>query len=328
MTNPESTPRIGVIGVGTIGQTHIGTWTAIGCPPVAFADASPAALEATVEKSGGRGFASALDLIASGEVDIVSVCTPPAFHRDIVIAALEANVAVLCEKPLAHNVTDAEAIAEAAERTGTLFTVGFCHRFQPHLQRLKSLIDDGELGAIMSYRNRFAGHKKDAETTWFANPAIAGGGVLADTSIHSIDSFRYLVGDPVRVHAFTSTRETELGPKLELDDTAAMILQTADGTIGVIESSWRTPAGEWSFAVHGTAGTAHFDYTTMKLQVTDASKQVRDIDVEDGDRFQREFAHFLECWRTGSTPRVTAADGLAANRILDAAYRADRESAT
>ncbi len=328
MTTPESTPRIGVIGVGTIGQTHIKTWTAIGCPPVAFADAVPAALEATVAKSGGHGFASALDLIASGEVDIVSVCTPPAFHREIVVAALEANVAVLCEKPLAHNLADAEAIAEAAERTGTLVSVGFCHRFQPHLQRLKALIDDGELGTVMSYRNRFAGHNKNVEKTWFANPAIAGGGVLSDTSIHSIDTFRYLIGDPVRVHAFTGTRDTELGPRLDVEDTAAMILQTADGTIGVIESSWRTPAGEWSFTVHGTAGTALFDYGTMKLEVIDASKQSRDIEVEDGDRFQREFAHFLDCWRTGTTPRVTVADGLAANRILDAAYRADWESAT
>jgi predicted dehydrogenase len=328
VTNPESNPRFGVIGVGTIGQTHVRTWTAIGCPPVAFADANPAALEATLGKSGGRGFASALDLIASGEIDIVSVCTPPAFHREIVIAALEANVAVLCEKPMAHNLADAEAIAEAAGRTGSLFTVGFCHRFQPHLQRIKALIDDGELGAIMSYRNRFAGHHRNVEKTWFANPAVAGGGVLSDTSIHSIDTFRYLVGDPVRVHAFTSTRATELGPRLEVDDTAALILQTAEGTIGVIESSWRTPANEWTFAVHGTAGTAIFDYATMKLQVVDPSNQPHEIDVEDGDRFEREFAHFLDCWRTGATLRVSAADGLAANRILDAAYRSDQESAS
>jgi predicted dehydrogenase len=65
----------------------------------------------------------------------------------------------------------------------------------------------------------------------------------------------------------------------------------------------------------------------MKLQVVDASNTPREIDVEAGDRFEREFAHFLDCWRTGATPRVTAADGLAANRILDAAYRSDQESA-
>ena len=100
-----------------------------------------------------------------------------------------------------------------------------------------------------------------------------------------------------------------------------LTVQTADGTIGVIESSWRTPAGEWSFAVYGTNGTAYFDYNTMRLEVIGADKQIREIAVEDGDRFQREFAHFIECWRGNATPRVTAADGLAANRILDAAYR-------
>jgi predicted dehydrogenase len=289
--------------------------------PVAFADANQAALDATIAEYGGEPFTDGLVLIASGNVDAVSICTPPVFHRDLVIAALEAGVAVLCEKPMARTLEDAQAMYDAAERTGTLFTVGFCHRFQPHIEAIKALIDDGELGSVMSYRNRFAGHKANAEQTWFANPAIAGGGVLADTSVHSIDTFRYLLGDPVRIHAFTSTRETDLGPALKVDDTAVLTLQTADGTIGVIESSWRTPAGEWSFAVYGTNGTALFDYNTMQLQVIGADKQMRVVGVEDGDRFQREFAHFIDCWRGEATPRVTAADGLAANAILDEAYR-------
>lgn len=319
MTN--SSPRIGIIGLGTIGKTHIKTWQANGITPIAFADAVPAALDATVAEHGGSAFVDGLDLIHSGQIDIVSVCTPPAFHRDLVIAALEAGVAVLCEKPMARTLEDAQAMYDAAERTGTLFSIGFCHRFQPHIEALKELIDSGELGTVMSMRNRFAGHKKDAENTWFANPRIAGGGVLADTSVHSIDTFRYLIGDPVGVHAFVSTRQTDLGPALEVDDTAVLTLQTADGTIGVIESSWRTPPGEWSFTIYGTKGTATFDYGTLKLQIAPPTGDVREIDVVAGDRFTREFAHFLACWRGEEQLPVTPADGLAANRILDAAYR-------
>lgn len=317
----KSSPRVGIIGLGTIGKTHIKTWKANGITPVAFADAIPAALDATVAEHGGEAFADGLDLIHNGQVDIVSVCTPPAFHRDLVIAALEAGVAVLCEKPMARTLEDAQAMYDVAQRTGTLFSVGFCHRFQPHIEKLKELIDTGELGTVMSMRNRFAGHKKDAEKTWFANPRIAGGGVLADTSVHSIDTFRYLIGEPVGVHAFVSTRQTDLGPALEVDDTAVLTLQTADGTIGVIESSWRTPPGEWSFTIYGTKGTATFDYDTLELRIASPSGETREIDVEPGDRFTREFAHFLACWRGEDTLRVTAADGLAANRILDAAYR-------
>jgi len=321
MPADQRTPRVGIIGLGTIGRTHIATWLANGISPVAYADAVPAALEAAMTEHGGEGFADGLGLIASGTVDIVSICTPPVFHRGLAIAALEAGVAVLCEKPMARTLDDAEAMFAAAERTGALFSVGFCHRFQPQIEKLKELIEDGTLGTVMSYRNRFAGHKQDAEKTWFANPEIAGGGVLSDTSVHSIDTFRYLLGEPVRIQALVSTRETELGPALEVDDTAVLTLQTADGTIGGIESSWRTPAGEWSFAVHGTKGTALFDYGTMRLQVIDAEKQAREVEVEPGDRFRREFAHFLACWRGEDTLRVTAADGLAANRILDTAYQ-------
>jgi predicted dehydrogenase len=326
MTSRQTLPRVGVIGLGRIGRTHIDAWQANGVTPLAFADASQAALDTTVAEFGGTGFGDGLDLVASGLVDVVSVCTPPAFHRELVIAALDAGIAVLCEKPMAHTIEDARAIYDAVQRTGTLFTVGFCHRFQPHIERLKALIDNGELGTVMSYRNRFAGLNAGVEATWFANPDIAGGGVLSDTSVHSIDTFRYLIGDPVRAHAFISTRETNLGPALAVEDTAVLTLQTADGTIGVIESSWRTPVGEWSFAIHGSRATAHFDYDTMKLQVHGEGGTVQVVEVEAGDRFQREFAHFIACWRGDADPRVSAADGLAANELLDAAYRTARAS--
>ena len=319
----DATPRVGVIGLGSIGRTHINAWKANGITPVAFADAVPAALEKVQAEHGGETFDDGVKLIQSGLIDIVSICTPPLFHKDLAIAATEAGVAVICEKPLARTLADAEAITEAVERSGILFTVGFCHRFQPEIEKLKAMIDGGELGTIMTFRNRFAGLKADAHTTWFGNPAIAGGGVLADTNVHSIDLFRFLIGEPEGIHAFLSTRETEHGPKLEVDDTAVLTVKTADGTLGIIESSWRTPPGEWTVTVYGTQGTAVVDYkdTTLRIQGTDG--EWRQVEVEDGSRFDREFAHFLACWRGEAQPRVTVRDGLAANRILDAAYASD-----
>lgn len=319
----DATPRVGVIGLGSIGRTHLNAWKANGITPVAFADAVPAALEKVQAEHGGETFDDGVKLIQSGLIDIVSICTPPLFHKDLAIAATEAGVAVICEKPLARTLADAEAITEAVERSGILFTVGFCHRFQPEIEKLKAMIDGGELGTIMTFRNRFAGLKADAHTTWFGNPAIAGGGVLADTNVHSIDLFRFLIGEPEGIHAFLSTRETEHGPKLEVDDTAVLTVKTADGTLGIIESSWRTPPGEWTVTVYGTQGTAVVDYkdTTLRVQGTDG--EWRQVEVEDGSRFDREFAHFLACWRGEAQPRVTVRDGLAANRILDAAYASD-----
>jgi len=317
----QTPPRVGIIGLGAIGRTHIATWQANGITPVAYADAVPAALEAIIAEHGGRGFSDGIALIESGSVDIVSICTPPLFHKELVIAAAEAGVAVLCEKPLARSLEDAEAIVEAVDRTGTLLTVGFCHRFEPAIEKLKAMIVTGKLGTIITFRNRFAGLKADAHSTWFGDPRLSGGGVMADTSVHSIDLFRHLVGEAVDIQAMTSTRETEHGPAMEVEDTSLLTLKTAGGALGIIEASWRTPPGEWTVTIYGTRGEATFDYGTNMLQMKHADGTVEPIDIMPGDRFEREFAHFIECWRGNAELRVTVRDGLAANRILDAAYR-------
>ncbi|MGC4106695.1 MAG: Gfo/Idh/MocA family oxidoreductase [Thermomicrobiales bacterium] len=323
MTALIATPRVGIIGLGGIGRTHIAAWQANGITPVAFSDTVPALLDAAIAAHGGTPYASAIDLLQSGSVDIVSICTPPAFHADLAIAALEAGVATICEKPLAANLADALRVQDAATQTGTLITVGFCHRFQPHIEELKRRIEAGELGQIRTFRNRFAGLMASAETTWFANPAISGGGALIDTSVHSIDLFRYLVGDPVTVDAVMSTTETSLGPALQVEDTAILILKTADGALGSIEASWRTPVGEWKITLYGTSGTAVVDYSTNELRICSVAVggEWATIDVPEGDRFQREIADLIDRWQSGGTPRATVADGVAANRILDAAYR-------
>jgi predicted dehydrogenase len=313
------TLRYGIIGTGTIGRTHLAAWRANGIAPVAISDAVPAALDAAVAEHGGQGFGSGIELVRSGLVDVVSICTPAKWHEELAVAALEAGVAVLCEKPLARNAAEAQRIADAVVRTGGFLMVGFCHRFQPHVEALKALIDGGDLGTVMT--------KKDAERTWFANPEIAGGGVMTDTSVHSVDLFRYLIGDPVRVHGITSTKETALGPALDVDDTSVMTLQTADGTIGIIDASWRTPPGEWSVTIYGTAGTAVLDYKTLTLRVQGVDGAWRDIAVESGDRFEREVAHVVAVLSEGAVPRVTVEDGVWANRILDAAYASAKSDA-
>jgi predicted dehydrogenase len=320
LSEPQA-PRVAVIGCGTIGRTHLEAYRASGVGPVALADADQAALDAATATYGGRGYLDYRDLILSGEVDAVSVCTPPASHREIVVAALEAGIAVLCEKPMATTVQDADAMAAVAARTGTLLTIGLCHRFQPHIERLRELAQEGELGTTLMFRNRFAGHLGGVEKTWFARPDVAGGGVIFDTCVHSVDLFRYLVGEPERVEALSATRETSLGPALPVEDTAIVILKAGCGTLGVIEASWRTPPGEWTVTLYGTKATATVDYNTGQLRVRRAGQaDWQLVDVPPGNRFERQIASFLACLRGTGPPRVTADDGVAANRILAAAY--------
>jgi predicted dehydrogenase len=322
MESGTKQPRIGVIGAGGIGKTHLRTWQALGLAPVAIADAVPDVLARAVAEYGGEPWDDGLALITSGTVDLVSICTPPAFHADLAIAALEAGVAVLCEKPLATSVAGAERVVAAAERTGTMIAVGFCHRFQPQVETLRDLIRHGDLGVVREFRNRFAGHLSNAEQRWFSRAEIAGGGVLVDTSVHSVDLFRFLIGDPVQVQAVTSTVASPLGPALEVEDTGIIILKTADGALGVIESSWRTPVGEWTLSVHGTAASATLDYGTGELSLLREGSEPELVPVEPGDRFEREMRDVVRCWATGAEPRATLHDGLAATRILAEAYAA------
>ena len=313
-------PRIGVIGLGAIGRTHISTWESLGVPPVALADPVPAAREAAAGQGSWVIFESGGELINAANIDIVSICTPPAFHKDLVVAALESGKTVLCEKPLAATVEDAEAIVAAAENASGQLHIGFCHRFEPAIIAIKHLIDSGALGTPITLRNRFAGVMVSPEKTWFSNRDISGGGALADTSIHSIDIFRFLLGDVTEIRSLQSTQASEHGPALDVEDSGVIILRNEAGALGVLESSWRTPPGEWSVTVYGTSGQASFDYASGIGSFVNASGESSPLEFEPGDRFAAEFAHVLGCWRGESQPATTALDGLIANQILTAAY--------
>lgn len=313
-------PRIGVIGLGSIGQTHIATWSSLGYVLVAVADPVEAARIAALKNGDWQIYASGEELIQHADVDIVSICTPPAFHKDLAIAALAAGKIVLCEKPMASTVADAEAMVAAAEASSGQLHVGFCHRFEPAMIAIKKLIDDGDLGVPITLRNRFAGVMTSPEKTWFSNRAISGGGSLADSTIHSIDIFRFLLGDSVEVRSLHSTQASDQGPALDVEDSGVIILQNAAGAIGVLESSWRTPPGEWSVTVYGTSGQASFDYGTGEGWMINAAGEKSPLPFDAGDRFAAEFANVIASWRGESKPAANAQDGLAANRILAAAY--------
>jgi predicted dehydrogenase len=308
--------RIGIIGCGGIGRTHFNAWSQAGYAPVALVDTVPGAAEALAGSSGAQAYTDIATFLAEANLDIVSICTPPSTHRELVVAALATGIHVLCEKPLAPTVADCEAMIAAASAANKLLSVGFCHRFQPHIETMKALIDGGAIGDVIMFRNRFAGHMPNVESKWFSDPALAGGGVMMDTSVHSVDLFRHLIGDAVSIQASAVTRTTELGPALRVEDTAVILLTSASGVIGTIEASWRTPPGEWVVTVYGTRGALTMDYDSMQLWQTDATGNRQQVAVADGDRFVNEVAHFAKCVTGQAQLRVTAADGLAATHIL------------
>ncbi len=320
--NGQQAVRVGIVGCGGIGRTHLRAYRNNRIAPVALVDAVPASAEAAAQEYGGQPYGDYREMFAQANLDAISVCTPPNVHREISVAALEAGIAVLCEKPMTTTLEDAEAIEQAAESTGRLFMPGHCHRFQPHVERVRQLIDAGELGLPRMFRFRIGFSFPKAQNSWFSDPDIAGGGILIDTHVHTVDVFRYLIGEVEQVTALTSTVDTPLGPALRVEDSAIMTVRSTEGALGVMEASWRTQPSEVQLTVYGTAARATVDYRSMQLRVQgDEDSEPRVVEVEEGNRFDREVAHFLACVRGEQSPRLTARDGVTAIRILMEAYR-------
>ncbi|MGC8863679.1 MAG: Gfo/Idh/MocA family protein, partial [Armatimonadota bacterium] len=166
--------RIGIIGCGGIASEHVRGYRE--CDDVEIAAGADLDIQRAINLVGeGHAYPSYEDLLTKEKLDAVSVCTPPKFHKEAVCAALEAGVAVLCEKPLALNAGEARQMVECAERTGKLLVTAFCHRFHEPVLRAREIIRSGKIGSVIMFRNRF-GAKMDMTKVWFSKPDVSGGG--------------------------------------------------------------------------------------------------------------------------------------------------------
>jgi predicted dehydrogenase len=318
----SSVARIGIIGCGTIGRQHLESYRKIGVTPVAVADPDSLARETAARDFTSRPYADYREMLSTERLDGVSICTPPSFHHDAAISAFDAGTGVLCEKPLATTSEDCEAMIAASDRAGVVLMTGLCHRFQPEIERLATIVTSGELGTILMFRNRFAFAHPTAATTWFSRRAISGGGVLFDTSVHSVDLFRFLFGEVDQVVAVTASNDTDLGTALEVEDSGIIALRAESGVLGSIEASWRTPPAEATVTLYGTGGAATFDYDRPGVIAVRRSggDAWSEIGVETADRFERQARHFVDCLAGTVEPKVTGRDGARAVEILLAAY--------
>ena len=191
-------------------------------------------------------------LVERDDVDLVDVCTPGSSHAEISIAALEAGKHVLCEKPLANSVDEAQAMAAAAERAagaGVRAMVGFNFRRVPAVALARALIAAGRLGALRHVRGSYlASHALDPELplAWRHRADQAGSGALGDLGAHVVDLAQHLAGDRIAgVSGLTETfvRERALadgsgarGP-VTVDDAALFIARFAGGALGSFEAT-------------------------------------------------------------------------------------------
>ncbi|OLS40558.1 Gfo/Idh/MocA family protein [Bacillus sp. MRMR6] len=241
--------RVGVIGCGSIAQhrhlpeykmnTHVEL--------VAVCDSNEQRANEVAEKYGAKAFTSYEELVNSGLVDVVSVCTPNYLHAPISIAALNAGIHVLCEKPMATSWEEAEEMIVAAKISGKKLMIAHNQRFVPSHQRARQLIANGEIGKIYSFRTAFGhggpeGWSVEGKEGWFFQKEKAFVGAMGDLGVHKTDLLRYVLGEEItEVGSFVETSAKDFA---DVDDNAVCVLKTESGIIGTLAASWAYVSSE------------------------------------------------------------------------------------
>ena len=319
--------RVGIVGAGLIGNWHASRWKQLPVELAGYYDRIADRAEATAQEYGGRAFASLDEFLEA--VDVVDVCTPTYEHKEPVLAAAQAGKDIVCEKPLARHVADAEAMIAACRSAGVRLFVAQVVRFFPEFVQAKAVLDGGALGKPGVVRTIRGGNYPRPET-WYGDFERSGG-VILDLAIHDIDYLRWCFGDVQRVFArglsFAGIKAT---------DHALITLRFANGVIGHVEGSWAFPAGIFRtfLEVAGDQGLLHFDsLETSPLTVSlhqDAAAAEGAITIPGSplapadDAYYRELEHFLHCLDSGEDFRVSPQDALEALRVALAAIESER----
>jgi predicted dehydrogenase len=309
--------RIGLVGCGGIGRTHLRSWKeVVGARVVAACDVDRARAEDAAEQA----YSDFSELMDNEELDLVDICTPPNLHAAVAVRAIQRGIPVLSEKPLARTPEEAREMVEAAERQGVLLMTAFCHRFHPPIEWARELIAAGTLGKVRMFRNRFGGRLVGVENTWFTRPEVAGRGVLLDTSIHSVDLFRYLVGEVASSACALQAFQPDVQAR-GLEDSSVMLLKGEAGALGVIEASWMTPGSANMVELYGEFGALEIDYNTGTNRFRlEKDPDWTSVSVSGESRFVRELRHVASVVRGQEAPRVTGRDGLRAVEVIHQAY--------
>jgi myo-inositol 2-dehydrogenase/D-chiro-inositol 1-dehydrogenase len=306
--------RVAIIGTGTMGQVHAAAWQSVGANLVGCSSSNPAQAEEFAKRYQTRAFAGYPELIDS--TDIVDVCTPTTLHKAMVLAAAQAGKHVICEKPIALTLEDAQAMIDACREVR--FFVGMVLRFFPQYRSARELVIGGRLGKPAVLRlKRVSYVPQKSPGDWYFDDALSGGMVI-DLMIHDFDYARWVAGDVERVYALKTSGVG--GPQQYVQ----AILRMRSGAIALIEGGWANPPGVFRTALDlsGTDGLIEWSSdqpSPLSTLVPSKPGETASVGLPiaglTDDPYTAELRHAYECIQSGANFEVTAEDALEALRI-------------
>ncbi len=308
--------RIGLVGTGFMGRTHTNGYKRVAdfFPDLQYKPVLKAVcarredkVKAFAEQWGYESYETDYKkLIARDDIDAIDICTPNDSHAEIAIAAAAAGKMILCEKPLARNVEEAQRMVDAIEKAGVPNTVWYNYRRLPAVTLAKQIVDSGKLGKIFHYRANFlqdwtisADLPQGGDGLWRMDIDAAGSGVTGDLLAHCIDTAIWINGSITDVSAVTETfvkermhQVTGKVQKVGIDDACLFHCHFENGSLGLFEST-RYARGHkalYTFEINGENASIRWNLHDLnRLEYFDYADDSivrgwRSILVTDGDQ--------------------------------------------
>jgi len=337
------TIKVGIIGAGGISRLHVEGYQK--CPNVkvlATCDIRPERAAAQAEAFGiPHTFDSAAALLKVKEIDAVSICTPNVDHKPSAIKALRAGKHVLCEKPMAMNAREAQAMIDAARKARRKLQIGLDKRFSAEVAYLKRLIDSGAIGKPYYARSRSIRRRGVPSWGVFGQKKLQGGGPLIDIGVHSIDFTWFLMGCPKPLAVSAKTYETightpghagMFGPwdwkTYDVEDFAVALVRFVGGATMLVESAFCVNLDRDVFGcdVVGDRGGVGTDPVRVSLEVGAHLIDGTPNHLQRVATHHAEVAAFIDAIRRNRPVAVPATEAIWTTKIIDAIYESSRRN--
>lgn len=266
------------------------------------------------------------DAFLALDMDAVIICSENIRHKEMVLNAAKAGKHILCEKPIATNLADAQEMIDVCEDNGVILQIAFPVRFSTPIQQLKELIDQGELGEIVAFRTTNRGQNPGG---WFIEEDLSGGGAVLDHTVHMVDIMRWYLG-----HEITEVRAIvdSYFHGVDIDDAGLLTLEFENGVIASHDASWSRfneyPTwGDVTIEVVGTKQTVKVDALKEHFRLfTSGQKSLSNVFYGNDMDFGL-IRDFVDCVEKRREPSITGMDGLKALEVALAAYESSEKKA-
>ena len=316
--------KVGVIGVGSMGQNHARVLSEV-ADLVGVADPDPKAGGAVANRLSVSYFPDHRALLRE-RLDAVSVCVPTNLHHAIAKDVIDAGKHLLVEKPLCGTAREARGLVEAARKAGVVLAVGHIERHNPVVDSAKRHLEAKDWGDLITAGARRVSNFPDR---------IRDVGVIMDLAIHDIDVLRYLLASPVASVYAVGGRQRHAS----FEDHATILLTFANGVNGYVEANWLTPMKVRKLSLTCSKNFVELDYTAQAITISSATLgeldpfnlyqvpfdyDIRHVNLRKEEPLRRELEDFLHSIKEGREPMVNGEDAVETLRVVEAAVESER----